>query len=213
MAPFVLAPARSLLPSQNGRDLPPSLRVPVAARAATGVWCDVALLFLRKGCCQRGKIDLKQTRLPPDPPAVPAVARVSVWAGGPNDALWRVPCVGEPGIEPPLMSTEDYHYSLRWAVYVSYLPQQKSEIKVQRKMAEREHHCDVQSPACQSWPLCLENMTDIAYVWLAAPWVTAPAACTLQDNCCSLIHSRLRTMLVRRLWLLWSNLLTAGPGR
>ena len=25
-----------------------------------------------------------------------------------------------PGIEPPLMTTEDY-YSLRWAVYVSYL--------------------------------------------------------------------------------------------
>ena len=25
-----------------------------------------------------------------------------------------------PGIEPPLLTTEDY-YSLRWAVYVSYL--------------------------------------------------------------------------------------------
>ena len=54
----------------------------------------------------------KQMRPPPDPPAVPAVACVNVRVGGPNNAHWKALCAKEPGIEPPLMTTEDY-YALR----------------------------------------------------------------------------------------------------
>ena len=62
----------------------------------------------------------KETRPPPNPPAVLAVARVNVRAG-PNDAHWKALGARELGIKPPLMTTEDY-YALRWAVYVSYHP-------------------------------------------------------------------------------------------
>ena len=76
--------------------------------------CGAVLRFfvLKGGCSQRGKIHVQLTRLPTDPPAVPAMARVSVWAGVPTDAHRRVLCAAEPGIEPPLMLAEDW-YSLR----------------------------------------------------------------------------------------------------
>ena len=89
----------------------------MAAHAATRVWCRDAFCFTvyGKGCQKR------QTRPPPDPPAVPVVAQDTVRAGGPNDAHWKTLCAGEPGIEPPLMTTKDY-YAHHWAVYVSFLP-------------------------------------------------------------------------------------------
>ena len=76
---------------------PRSLRVPVAARAATDVWCRDVFFVLRGG------VPEKQTR----PPT--AVARVNARAGGPNDAHWKALCAGEPGIEPLLMTTKDYY--------------------------------------------------------------------------------------------------------
>ena len=106
-----LAPVRSPLSLRNKQDLP---TIPSSTGGGARCYrCVVRFAFWG--------VPEKQTRPPPDPPAVPTVARVNVRAGGPNDAHWKALCAGEPGIEPPLMTTEDY-YALRWAVYVSYLP-------------------------------------------------------------------------------------------
>ena len=116
-APVMLALIRSLLSPRNGRDLPP---IPSSRGGGARYYrCVVLPRILFYGVWQG--VPEKQTRPPPDPPAVPVVARDNVRAGGPNDAHWKALCAGELGIEPPLMTTADY-YAHHWAVCVSYLP-------------------------------------------------------------------------------------------
>ena len=121
LAPAALALVRSPLPSADGRDLP---SVPSStgggARCHRCVVPRFVLLFGGRGGCLKNRRDLhpihrryRRWRVLMYGRVVPTMPTRELYVQG-NQGH-------SPGIETPLLTTED-HYSLRWAVYVSYLP-------------------------------------------------------------------------------------------